>query len=1058
MSDLLYDALMLGRNKQVANEEYLVATEKKQAASFTIEERSVNISNVISDGVFYMHLLQDGPGYMEIEVLCDDNFIVFDKKIITSEEFSNGRFAFSFMVISDRLHNGRNYTSVTFRTSNQNIEIPVNIDNKIRVQISDVNPRERYILLESLYLKLKTGRIDQRQWVQESLELLNDIPGGDEKSLYLMLDKAHVYITGNDNIHAKNYIEHVSLQIPKLEKKNYDLYCYFIYLASLYEEVDGVVNAATPYVIWPEDTESQGREYGRAAYLGAQNVMDMTALQKVKWVYSHYPSWRILWILFYMDPELRGNYRLKLGELQELFYNNGFSSPVMYMEALNVYLGRPGTMEQVDLFELHVLNFAMKYECLTREVADRAAELILMGSTGRFDAADVKLAARIFTYAYDRFSGGNILRALCFMLIAEDVRDTEHHKYFERAVKAGFEDPEIYDYFIYSIDQSVMDPVPENVMKYFLDHTETLYRYKSYMFANIVSNVYAEAECYRISRDMIIKYAEYQMAMGQNDECLAIIYRDILEKNLLTPGMKNNLFDVISTKEIICSNSRMRSVLVFHNELQVYQESVLKNGRAFIKAYTTDALILFKDATGNIYHNIDYQARQLVESRKYIDLCIRDVPVNKYMLMGDTLPLLRAYKSPLEILRFFTTNQFSGQFRKEYEQELLKNLVLYYSRNSRDEQVYDELLKFRDFELSSDTRARLIEIMIKRGNTDDAYDEIKEYGPCGISEKSQAELADQLIRMYGDTPDELILMLCENGFSAASYDEAVFDYLYRFYNGDMDVLLDIYRSCNAYKRPAQIIEERILNRASSTGEHPEIVSAIFARYFEEGEDKGLMHRYMAFRCRAYLYDIMKRGRKNEGMKDLGFFDCLERDMITGYFFEDECIIAYLLHRIGTQITEEKQLRNIESKLKDLVRRGKMLEEFKYYRKYFEIPSTLANNIIISAFSEDPVNKPCISYEITGPGDTVRGVEEMEEIFSCCFVKYFTLFYGEKVVFSMDGQANTEMRYSDMQIQHDGSRYAALDDIIRFKEQNDLKAYKQALKDFYIKEKLIETLF
>ena len=244
MSDLLYDALMLGRNKQIASEEYLVATGRKEAASFTVEERFIDISNVISDGVFSLHLKQEVPGYIEIEVVCEDNFIVFDKKIITADEFSGGGFLFNFMVISDRLHNGRNYTRIIFRTSNQSIEVPVNIDNRIRVRISDVNPRERYILLEREYLKLRLGKADKREWIVRSMELLNDIPGGDDLSLYLMLDKAQIYITDGDSIHAKNYIEHVGTQIPKLEKKNYDLYCYFIYLASLYEEIPGVHNFA----------------------------------------------------------------------------------------------------------------------------------------------------------------------------------------------------------------------------------------------------------------------------------------------------------------------------------------------------------------------------------------------------------------------------------------------------------------------------------------------------------------------------------------------------------------------------------------------------------------------------------------------------------------------------------------------------------------------------------------------------------------------------------------------------------------------------------------------
>ena len=136
----------------------------------------------------------------------------------------------------------------------------------------------------------------------------------------------------------------------------------------------------------------------------------------------------------------------------------------------------------------------------------------------------------------------------------------------------------------------------------------------------------------------------------------------------------------------------------------------------------------------------------------------------------------------------------------------------------------------------------------------------------------------------------------------------------------------------------------------------------------------------------------------------------------------------------------------------------MLEEFKYYKKYFELPSTLTNNIIISAFAEDPAAKPRISFEISGPLETIQGEEEMEEIFRNCYVKYFTLFYGEKVVFSMDGQDNKEVRYNNLEVRHDGSRYAELDQMIKLKAEGRQEEFEQAVRDFFLKQRLTEILF
>ena len=1057
MSSLLYDALMLGRNKKVAAEEYQVAAGRKEPASIRATEEYIHVANVISDGEFSVHLQQDAPGYLEIEIFCEDNFIIYDKKVISTDDFTDGMCEFKFMVISDRLHNGRNLSSISFCTSAQILQIPVSVDNRIRVRVSDVNPRERVLKLERSFLDLHFGKMESWEWARSSLELLDELSGSDEETLYLMLCKAQVFLTSGDHVHARNYIEYVGTQIPKLENKNYDLYCYFIYLASLYEEVDGVLNLAVRGVLEGTDHTASDSPAPVLNLPSADNIMDMTALQKVRWVYSHYPSWNILRLLFYMDPVYQKDPEARYREMKEVFGRMECRSPLLYMESHKILQTLPQLMMRVGQFELQVLNFAVKQENLTQEEAICLSRCVLEQTAADLDPADIRLAAGILKYARKKYPDREILYALCRMLAAANEKETQNHPYFHQAVKEQILEDEIFAFYFHTLDKSLMDPLLPEALEYFLEHTELLYDHQAYVYANLIRNKYSSPEIWKKSQETVTAFAEYQMSQGQTGEWLAVIYKEFLDNGQLTPVMKNYLFDILCTKEILCSNTRMRSVLVFHKELQVYQESVLRRDRAFIKLYSSDALILFKDATGNIYHHIDYHIDQLLDTREYIDISLSDTSVSKYMFLGDTFPILRACKPALDILEFFTSHRMYGQFRQGYEQELLNKVVEYYAKNSRDEKVYDELLKFREFDLLPQTRGKLIEIMLRRGLIDDACQEILEYGPCGLNAEVFAQLAHQYIELHGDEENALVTWLCEAGYGARGYDDHIFEYLYKHYDGGMDLLIDIYRSCNAYQKNAAVVEERILRRAIDTGEHPEVVNQVFKRYYEEGTDKALLCKYMEYRAGLYLYHIMKGTPKQDDISDTQFFDYMERDMIMGKPFEDYSVIAYLLDRTKLQEPDEKQIRNIEKHLKDLVRRGKMLEEFKYYRRFFKLPSTLANNIIISAFSEDPENRPCIAYEITGSGNTVSGVEEMEEIFRRCYVKYFTLFYGEKVIFSMDGQENTEVRYSDLLISHDGSRYAELDDIIQLKEERKTEEFDAAVRDFYIKEQMIALL-
>ena len=365
--------------------------------------------------------------------------------------------------------------------------------------------------------------------------------------------------------------------------------CYFIYLASLYEEVEGVMNFACSDLPVPDSISRGNRQQGRTS--SPSNIMDMSALQKVRWVYSHNPSWWILFLLFYMDPGYGNDPIRRLEEMRDMFYDLGCISPLMYLESLKILSNYAKAMKETGPFEIQLLHFAVRHDCLDQELAVRAAQLVCKEDGNSLSLSDVRLAVGIFQNAYDRFGSDDVLEALCRMLIRAEQRDISCHRYFEKAVQKGSTDEEVLNYYIYTLDQ--------------------------------------------------MRFAEYRMIQGHNDALMAVIYRDILESGQVSQVMKEHLFEVVCTKEVYCDNDRMSAVLVFHDELQVYQESLLRKGKACIRIYSSDAVILFKDATGNLYYNVPYKIDRLLETREYIDQCIRDVRISPYMLLKETFPILR---------------------------------------------------------------------------------------------------------------------------------------------------------------------------------------------------------------------------------------------------------------------------------------------------------------------------------------------------------------------------------------------------------------------------------
>ena len=1031
MGDLLYSTLMLGRNKKIALEEYRTARGMKEPAVFRTEENLIEYSDVMGNTEGVIHLSLAIPGYIEIEAYCPDNFIVLDKKVVTTDEFADGQMEFPFRIISSRLHNGKNFARISFETSTQKVDVVITVNNKIRVFNEQNSHRETFCTLMEDYLGLRMGRLTTEEWQERALSELSHIDGSGPEDLYLMLYKAHVSMTTGLDMDAKYLIEFVAEQLHKLPEPNPELSSYFCYVKGLYE-------------LDPASTE-------RTAGL-------------IKRFYDKSPSWKILWMLFYLDSSYEEDPKMKFECIEEEFFEGGCSSPVMYFEALDILRSHPEFIDSANEFEIQVLYFGARYDYLNLEIAGHITEIILALSEKALTERNTKLLLKIAEKIYDRFPSTDALKAVCRLLILRQDRSNEAHAYYVKAVTSFIEIPELYNYYIFSLDKDSYEPLPQEIINYCVENESMLFDYKAYFLANIITNKDKYPELYRKCLPAITEFADEQLSAGITDESTAVIYKDLLERGTLSKGMKRNLFQIICTRKITTDNKRMKNVMVFHKELSVFQDIPLYEGRAYVRIYSPDAQILFKDSAGNLYANIEYSVKELVEYKEYIDLCIQDVPINKYMFIGDSLPLLREYKDPVEILDFMLDNFGGSQLRSSYEQELLCEMIAYFRRNSRDERVYGKLLEFLKFDLDTDTRGKIIEVMIEMSMFGDAYNEISANGTEGVAQESLDKLAHVLSEI-ADEPDELLTKICRDSFMASGFDPAVFGYLSKYYDGELEVLIDMYRAAVVYDLPYMDIIERIIRKAVETKEYPDILGRLFDEYYKDGEDEELKKEYLTVQAERYLYDGIT--------KNTDFFKHFGEELLKGTDFKVSPMIGYLLYMRNQEDISPRLLKVIQGKIRDLSGMGIMLEEFKDYRKLFALPAALENAYVVSTlhFSDDgsrqlePLTResltsgiPVITYDITSADGTIHCEEPMNEIFPGCFAKYFSLFYGEKLKYSIEEGKTVTVDYSDLHIVKDESRYSKLDEIIKIKASGEKQLLNRKAKEYFIRDRLIDKLF
>ncbi len=1011
MDEILEKALLLGQNKKIAEEEYLVATGTKEPASFSVAPDMIALSNLTEDSYVKMTLKLDNPGYTEMEVLVPDSFLKIGKRVVTSDDFEDGVLYYPVIITESKLHAGKNYSSITFRTSNQEIHVPVMVNIKVRSILDGETTKKKWPELLRLYLDYKIGNVEPYDWMERSNEIIGNVDGNEVDDMYLMLYRAHVFIELEQYTNAANILEFMAEQISKMKKPDYELLSYFYYVECLYEK---------------------------------DELQILKALKRIRAAYEVQPSWKILWVLLNMDPAYQREPGRKLDALYDCFVE-GCCSPVMYLEALEVFRKKPEFLYDASDFELQVLLFGAKIGYITGTLSSHFADLILEQSSVKLSKINTQIAIKVLRMMYDRFPTRSLLKALCMLLIRSDNREKSNQKYYGEAIREYIDNiPGLFNYYIYTIDQTKYDTVPTRVMEYFSENASRLTSYQSYFYANLIANKRKHPEYYRAYIPSIISYAEEQVYKGTIDDHMAVIYKDILENNLLTVTLQRGLFEILSTKKILCHSGRMTNVMVLHSELSVYQDIALNEGQALVKVYSGDATILFKDAAGNIYHNVDYERIDLLNSKEYIDKCIQGVPLNDYMLLKDTLPLTRAYKDPVEILHYLTHDMNASSFRVSYVQKLLNDTVVYFSRSSKEQEVYDELIEFFKFDLDTETRGKLIGIMIERGLYEEAYEEIKKGGFAYIEDSSIAKLAHELTENPEVEEDPLLLDMCEQSFTKTTFDPSTFQYLLKYYNDKIDVMLDLYRAGNAYGIVDDSLPERVLKRTIETGTNSELISQLFTKYYESGPDEQLKVDYLNFRAHAYFFHNEER--------NADFFKMVGDEMVSGTVFTPVTELAYLKYAADKDITSNMKLQLIERKLKDFTGRSILLNEFKGYARYFELPPILANSVIITSIGKNA----SVTYRIA-PGEETR-TENMNEVMDGFFAKYITLFYGESITYSVDEEEEVTVSYDDLNIVEDESRYSVINSLIQMQQDKDFDNFAPAAKDYYIKSQLIDRLF
>ncbi|MBQ4067804.1 MAG: hypothetical protein IJC76_00990 [Lachnospiraceae bacterium] len=1020
----LYDGLIKSSNVHKALEEFLIGINKKSRINISLSESNKDYDKLEDSYGDKVIISKDTWGYIDIDVHVQGDFISKYKSRITTEDFAGSNYEFTYLIDVSKLHAGMNYGTITFSTTFQKLILQISVDNTSENDIGRIEVKRCMYNLMQLYLKLRSRRCSVENWADESFALIERARGFDDDNDFLKLVLAQIYITRDREEEAEWLLSAVAENILDDIDNNLEIYCYYLYIRTL-----------------------QRRDAGFTSDIFA----------KIKKYYENgYDSWKILWILLYLDDAYETNASLKLARIKEQF-KKGCKSPLMYYEALSVFNKHPGLLRVINDFELQVILFGCKHDMTTQKLAFQVAELTMMEKNFR------PLLFKSLATLYKKFEDKNILTALCSILIRGNITSNRYFEWYAEGVKKEINLTRLYEYYMFSIDENYNDVLPNMIYMYFVYNGNLLFYRESLLYANIIANKDRIPNVYKNYKVNMERFAIENLAKGVMNKNVALIYREFLQGSMIKEDIAKNLPHILATYEISCPNRKIQRIIVLHKELNIERAYILRDGKANIEIFTEDAVILLEDVYGNrCVRTEDVKERKLLDNNSLLQLCHDKCNDDIYYIAGAAEQFIRYHNSTHETIGTFKNIMDIPEFRYDFCKAIMRDIIEYYYTHYDGDELDEYLVSIEMSELDGSSRDKVIELMIVRGLYVNAYEAMKKYGYQRLGSRKLVKFVTRYLYMVNDAEDGFITDVAGYAFSKGKYNENVLEYLCRYYNSTTKEMIELWKTAKNFSFESRELEERLIAQILFGKSKIGYLVKLYDSYLSKGETEVVKKAYYFYV--AYMYFV-----KDIPVYD-DYFSQLEREIsiqkVSHDILNDVCKAAYLKYMSGKSDMSDKQKELCKYCMEYLLDKGYCFEFFKLFIKWFELPGNVCDRAIIE-YRTSPDCDVYVHYAMKNDfDDSGYQVCKMQDCFGGVFTKDITVFYGENIQYYITeenekGTNITESKdyYLGDEIVFTGrTAYGMINDILRCKELKEEATVRELTKDYYLNKCLSKEIF
>ena len=1025
-SDRQYIKTYLGLSRFYGNEqnveEFLLAINKKHVVEYICDKTEITLHDVDYAAKESITITRNGWGYTGLRVTADAGFIVLSSDAVTENDFHGNYLKYEFSVDPAKLHDGNNFGRIVFSNSYCSFEV------KVTVTSNELNKQDfsKYIELWHLRLELMTyfeafrsRKISMDRWMAESDRIVDRMLTINERMSIAKLYKAQILIAGERFNEAKWILDQVGSDFIENDRTRSVNYAYFLYLNTLINRDESYVDSVT-------DT-----------------VSDM---------YEQDPSSADLaWILLYLSRDYAHSSTRKWIFLERQVAELRSSSPLLYIEALNLLLADPAMLVKLSRFERIIMRYAAANNMITE---DLARQFVYVASKENNFSISVY---EILKACYDVLPANETVECICKLLIAGGLTGEEYYPWYLKAIERNLRITRLYEFYMGSLNLNRDYPIPKMVYLYFSYECDLSWEQAAYIYAHVIALREEMPEVYESYRLKMERFVTDEMLAGHINRDLAKIYRFILPDFSINEEMSEALSRLLFMRRVKPAADGLTNVILYHGKEKYESVYPIVNGEAYVPIYENDYTLMLEDVLSNRYvKSIDYDLEKIIVPGKLSELISPGVTENieydVYCVMAS--PDTQSEELKDRYLRILDSDVIDDDFRNEIRGRFMN--YCYYNDHIRD---LDSILEKTGPEgLNRKSRAELVRYLILRGFYDKAFDWIARFGTEGIDLSDVVKLCSRLITRDEFIAGTALTDVVSSLFFAGRFDEVMLRYLILHFKGMTKDLRKIFNAVETESPDFADFCGRMLMQMLYTSYYVPERMEIYKRYVKLGADPDIRRAFL-YQC-SFDYFVKEQVTDNCVFEELEDLERREGNL------DKVCKLAFIKHYSERTSVPEDILEIVRKYLNELLDEDIYMS---FFREFQEMEPRLAgySDKTLIEYKTDPGRKVFIHYIVETGEDTAGEyvTEEMPDVYGGVHVKPFVLFFGENLLYYVTESSEGEETLTESgnisksdTAENADTRFNEINDIAIAGTLGDHDTVEKLLYEYYRNDYLARSLF